>query len=1109
LIFIFLIILSQCVLLLQWLSYLLVDVDYTVVQYPVKQDYLYSQDVWMFDLFFTYKRLYFISLAKVRYFFASYFPLRRLQIVLEEHVIDSLKYGDKYFDIDVLVKACTRIYKEGVSMKLEETLKENSSGLGKVLVGNFELDKSLKTVTYDVLHEQTNIISKLGMNKKIIITKWLELNNYNYLTLPKPDIYFVENCILAKPKPINAFSVLLVGFKSRYSFQPKSRVGHVFINSYKNFSTARFYTSKVNTMNKAFKYDSPIYKNLNILIKDNLINDETQIKIEKFLFDYSYISLDNEGLNKPFSAIDYSIINPKLSKLLLESKELLIKLIINFKQEFKSSKSFKDSQIDLAQIELAKILVEIKDTYTVSIMYGRLLKIISTYQRSEDSLNSMVDVSYNLGKDILNSYYYNKYLKSKSNKYLKSKSNINKIYHLSNWKSDNKMLVDKYEDTTFIFNLGSILVGWLLTCDLLEKKTVTISKKEKVNILLPVKRLIETISNNTVFNLPKRMPMLVPPKPYKKESLGGYLLNDELTTDSLLKPKRNNKELTTIKDDNVLYDLVNNISSVGYKINKDVLEFVLFSSNNYFKDDIIDIYYKHPLLEKSKLTIREKRELDRYLSKKELQENILGLASVLSDVPSFYMPVNLDFRGRLNCIPEFLNYQSNELAKALLLFSNGEKIDKKDRVSINYLKLYGAACFGLDKKSAQYRLDWVDSNLKNIIDFRNGELIKKAKNKYLFLAFCFEYNKWLICLENNDISSFETYLPIQLDATCNGFQHLSLLSLDPQLASELNLNESSWKDKPKDFYSFLVAGLMDHFKKELDNNKDLSMEKQEGYQRLINFNLQRYIIKKSVMTIPYNVSSYQLIKYIKENFLRLDNTEWFYTIENKELKLKYSDFTLLGNGLREVLDYKFPKLNLLLTYLENIAKVCTILQIPILWTLPSGLEVKQSYMMEDTLRIKPFFYHKNHFVLKVFNKSLYDNKKQITAFMPNLVHSLDAASLALLLDFYFKGARNVKNIYTIHDCFAVTANNVSNMMDLLKLTYINIYSEDTYLKKLDKGIIDNIKLVYGENSFNDKTRTIYLSTSNTTISFPDVNIVLGKKVKFDFNSLLKSQYILN
>lgn len=185
-------------------------------------------------------------------------------------------------------------------------------------------------------------------------------------------------------------------------------------------------------MNKTFKYDSPIYKNLNILIKDNPINTETQINIEKFLFDYSYISLDNEFLNKPFSGIDYTIINPKLSKLLVESKEPLIKLIINFKQEFESSKSIKCYQIDLAHIELAKILVQIKDTDIVNIIYGRLLKIISTYQRSEDSLNSIVDVGYTLGKDILNSYYYNEYLKSKSNRF-GDKKNISFI-KLSLWR---------------------------------------------------------------------------------------------------------------------------------------------------------------------------------------------------------------------------------------------------------------------------------------------------------------------------------------------------------------------------------------------------------------------------------------------------------------------------------------------------------------------------------------------------------------------------------------------------------------------------------------------------------------------------------------------------
>jgi DNA-directed RNA polymerase len=53
------------------------------------------------------------------------------------------------------------------------------------------------------------------------------------------------------------------------------------------------------------------------------------------------------------------------------------------------------------------------------------------------------------------------------------------------------------------------------------------------------------------------------------------------------------------------------------------------------------------------------------------------------------------------CISEYLNYQSTELAKSLLLFSKPEKIYKTDEKALKFLKAYGANCFGnkLDKKA--------------------------------------------------------------------------------------------------------------------------------------------------------------------------------------------------------------------------------------------------------------------------------------------------------------------------------------------------------------------------------------------------------------------------
>jgi DNA-directed RNA polymerase len=129
-------------------------------------------------------------------------------------------------------------------------------------------------------------------------------------------------------------------------------------------------------------------------------------------------------------------------------------------------------------------------------------------------------------------------------------------------------------------------------------------------------------------------------------------------------------------------------------------------------------------------------------------------------------------------------------------------------------------------------------------------------------------------MDDENQMTFHTHLPIQLDATCNGFQHMALLSNEDTLFKELNL-VSKEKEKdynetiPSDFYTFLLHKVISTLNYKLENN--IKDDEYDNYERLNKFMWDRSYIKKAVMTIPYNSSSRSMIKYVKEGLCIVEN----------------------------------------------------------------------------------------------------------------------------------------------------------------------------------------------------------------------------------------------
>jgi len=110
-------------------------------------------------------------------------------------------------------------------------------------------------------------------------------------------------------------------------------------------------------------------------------------------------------------------------------------------------------------------------------------------------------------------------------------------------------------------------------------------------------------------------------------------------------------------------------------------------------------------------------------------------------------------------------------------------------------------------------------------------------------------------LHNNPNYIIKT--PIFLDASCNGIQHLAAILQDIELGSTVNLVPYKSEDKPKDIYSELVDPI----------NKAINEfgEKNEEHSNLALIKLNRKIIKTSVMSKVYNVTTYGISQQIQHN----------------------------------------------------------------------------------------------------------------------------------------------------------------------------------------------------------------------------------------------------
>ena len=175
------------------------------------------------------------------------------------------------------------------------------------------------------------------------------------------------------------------------------------------------------------------------------------------------------------------------------------------------------------------------------------------------------------------------------------------------------------------------------------------------------------------------------------------------------------------------------------------------------------------------------------------------------DIP-FYLNTHADWRGRIYTHSFYITYQGSELSSALVRFWRGEPLTE---AGFRLFLAYGASLYTStnNSKTEDERVNWINMNKDKILSL-DKNFILSSDSPISFTAFCLE----MIKLESD--RGLKIQMPIFIDATCSGIQHISALIGDTELAKKVNLiptidEKGNENEKPEDFYLSLVDHSLD------------------------------------------------------------------------------------------------------------------------------------------------------------------------------------------------------------------------------------------------------------------------------------------------------------
>lgn len=400
--------------------------------------------------------------------------------------------------------------------------------------------------------------------------------------------------------------------------------------------------------------------------------------------------------------------------------------------------------------------------------------------------------------------------------------------------------------------------------------------------------------------------------------------------------------------------------------------------------------------------------------------NALRVAQKFKDYESIYFVYFMDFRGRKYVQTTGVSPQGSDMQKALLEFSEGKPLDSEEAVS--WFKITGANRFGYDKASLKDRASWVDERDALILSFASDPISNTewttADKPLQFLAWCFEYANWKVFGKK-----FRSRISVGMDGSCNGLQNFSAMLRDELGGKATNLVPSNL---PNDIYQMVGDVTASLLLAEPDDERNFK-------HRWLAHGINRTVVKRSVMTLPYGSTRFSCAEFIAGDYLKAGKAIEFEKHEYHAAAEFLSHFVWIAIGevvvkAREAMDW----------LQQGARKIVRGGADSISWNTPSGFPVTQVYWQQSVHQIHTKLHGAAR--LKVYREvELPDLNRHKNGIAPNFVHSLDASHLTLTTNAC--AALGVDALHMVHDDFGCHAQDAGKLYRVIREQFVRMYNE--------------------------------------------------------------------